>query len=75
MAIFLLTTKAQRAEKVIKNVLELSLEGRADDDTVEPDLKRARLALRTLVNFCNRSTKYVHYTTTILFFQIQNFGY
>ena len=53
----LLLSFFQKPLNVIKTLLNIALEGRADDDKTEPDLRRGRLALRTLINICNRSSK------------------
>ncbi|WKX91021.1 hypothetical protein Q1695_009677 [Nippostrongylus brasiliensis] len=45
-------------ENALLGLLNVSLEGRADNDTLEVDVRRARLALRTLINAVNRSKKF-----------------
>ncbi|KAK6059802.1 hypothetical protein COOONC_02547 [Cooperia oncophora] len=53
----------QDLKSALLGLLTVSLEGRADDDDREVDVRRARLALRTLINAVNRSKKFAENVT------------
>lgn len=54
----------QDLKGALLGLLNVSLEGRGDEDTSEVDVRRARLALRTLINAANRSKKFAECVTT-----------